>query len=135
MPARLFRGTGPDGCPINHDAAKRAAVAATLASIDSGLAEPLLDCVLINPSDGAPCLEAHTPVELEAELSLPGGHIFHGALAWPWAEHADEVGRWGVETTRPNVWICGSGARRGGGVSGIGGHNAAMALLAALASD
>jgi len=27
------------------------------------------------------------------------------------------------------VLICGAGARRGGGVSGIGGHNAAMAVL------
>ena len=27
------------------------------------------------------------------------------------------------------VLICGAGARRGGGVSGIGGHNAAMAIL------
>ena len=131
MPARLFRGAGPDGRPIDHDAAKSAAVAATLASIDAVLAEPLLDCVLTDPRTGAPCLEAHTPVELEAELGLPGGHIFHGDLAWPWAEQPDEVGRWGVETVRPSVWICGSGARRGGGVSGIGGHNAAMALLAA----
>ncbi|CLW81876.1 phytoene dehydrogenase [Mycobacterium tuberculosis] len=30
--------------------------------------------------------------------------------------------------------LCGSGARRGGAVSGIGGHNAAMAVLACLAS-
>jgi len=28
--------------------------------------------------------------------------------------------------------LCGSGARRGGAVSGIGGHNAAMAVLASL---
>jgi phytoene dehydrogenase-like protein len=25
--------------------------------------------------------------------------------------------------------VCGAGARRGGGVSGVGGHNAAMAVL------
>jgi phytoene dehydrogenase-like protein len=29
----------------------------------------------------------------------------------------------------PNLLLCGSGAQRGGGVSGIAGHNAAMALL------
>jgi phytoene dehydrogenase-like protein len=28
-----------------------------------------------------------------------------------------------------NLFVCGAGARRGGGVSGIGGHNAAMAVL------
>jgi phytoene dehydrogenase-like protein len=60
---------------------------------------------------------------------MPGGHIFHGDLAWPWAETDEEAGTWGVETDLPNVVICGSGARRGGGVSGIGGHNAAHAIL------
>jgi phytoene dehydrogenase-like protein len=76
-------------------------------------------------------LEAHTPVELEAELGLPGGHIFHRDLTWPFAETESEVGRWGTETPWPGVWLCGSGARRGGAVSGIPGHNAARALLAA----
>ena len=36
---------------------------------------------------------------------------------------------WGVETDRPNLFICGAGAIRGGGVSGIPGHNAAAAVL------
>ena len=72
-----------------------------------------------------------TPPELEAELGMPGGHIFHRDLAWPFAESDEEVGRWGVETDHPNVWLCGAGARRGGGVSGIPGHNAARAVLAA----
>jgi phytoene dehydrogenase-like protein len=122
MPARLFAE--------NPEAAKQQAVQATLASLDSVLAEPLADCLWRTP-DGAPCLQAHTPYELEADLGLPGGHIFHRDLAWPFAESDDEVGRWGVETTRPNVWICGAGAKRGGGVSGIAGHNAARAVLAA----
>ncbi|MCT2085685.1 NAD(P)/FAD-dependent oxidoreductase [Microbacterium enclense] len=37
--------------------------------------------------------------------------------------------RWGVETGHPRVLLCGSSARRGGAVSGIGGQNAAMAAL------
>ena len=120
MPARLFRA--------DHDAARDAAVAATLASINAVLAEPIEDCLLTGP-DGAPCLEAHTPVELEAELGLPGGHIFHRDLTWPFAETDGDVGRWGVETGRPDVLLCGAGARRGGAVSGIPGHNAARAVL------
>jgi phytoene dehydrogenase-like protein len=79
---------------------------------------------------GRPCLEARTPIELEAELALPGGNIFHRALSWPFAELPEQVGKWGVETARPNVWLCGAGAVRGGGVSGIPGHNSAMAILA-----
>jgi phytoene dehydrogenase-like protein len=113
MPARLFADAG----------AKERAVAATLRSLNSVLAEPIEECLL--------GLEALTPPELEAELGLPGGHIFHRDLAWPFAESDEDVGRWGVETAHPNVWLCGAGARRGGGVSGIAGHNAARAVLAA----
>ncbi|WP_180896813.1 hypothetical protein, partial [Mycobacterium tuberculosis] len=42
--------------------------------------------------------------------------------------------QWGVATDHERIMLCGSGARRGGAVSGIGGHNAAMAVLACLAS-
>jgi phytoene dehydrogenase-like protein len=120
MPARLFGG--------DHDTAKRAAVEAALASLNSVLAEPIEDC-LMKDSHGEPCLQALTPVEVERELGMPGGHIFHRDLSWPFAESGEEVGRWGVETEIPNLWLCGAGARRGGGVSGIPGHNAARAVL------
>jgi phytoene dehydrogenase-like protein len=122
MPARLFSGAPEER--------KREAVAATLRSVDSVLAEPLEEC-LWPDADGRPCLEALTPPELEVELGMPGGHIFHRDLAWPYAETDDEVGTWGVETAHANIWLCGAGARRGGGVSGIPGHNAAQAVLAA----
>lgn len=123
MPARLFGGQ-------DDEAAKRAAVAATLRSLNSVLAEPIEDC-LAYAADGEPCLEARTPVELQAELAMPGGHIFHRDLAWPFAEPGDEAGRWGVETDVANLWLCGAGARRGGGVSGVPGHNAACAVVEA----
>ncbi|WP_433361154.1 phytoene desaturase family protein [Streptosporangium sp. CA-115845] len=116
MPARLFRDD-PAG-------AREAALRATLASMNRVLAEPLEDCLLRAP-DGGLCLEAKTPVDLETEAGLPGGHIFHRDLSWPYGE----PGRWGVETDLERVLLCGAGARRGGGVSGIPGHNAAMALL------
>jgi phytoene dehydrogenase-like protein len=120
MPERLFRA--------NPAAAKAEAIASTLRSLDSVLAEPIEECLWQSPS-GEPCLEARTPVELEAELGLPGGNIFHRDLAWPFAEDEADVGTWGVETAHANVLLCGAGARRGGGVSGIPGHNAAMAVL------
>ncbi len=64
---------------------------------------------------------------------MPGGHIFHGPLSWPFldggAPRDTPAARWGVATDHPRVLLCGSGAVRGGGVSGIGGHNAAMAVL------
>ena len=120
LPTRLF-AADPDG-------ARERALAATLASLDSVLAEPVLDC-LWRDADGRPCVEARSPLDLEAELGLPGGNIFHRDLAWPFAETEAEVGTWGVETDDPRVLVCGAGARRGGGVSGVPGRNAAMAVL------
>jgi phytoene dehydrogenase-like protein len=120
LPARLFAA--------DNDGARERALQATLRSLDSVLAEPILDCVW-RDAEGRPCVEARTPLDIEAELGLPGGNIFHRDLAWPFAESDDEVGTWGVETDDPGLLICGAGARRGGGVSGIPGRNAAMAVL------
>ncbi|MGQ4615308.1 FAD-dependent oxidoreductase [Nocardia sp. R7R-8] len=112
--------------------AKDEFVKSTLAQLDSALAEPIADC-LATDGNGMPCLEAKTPTELEREVGLPGGHIFHRDLAFPYlpedADPADPAARWGVATGHRNVFLCGAGAIRGGGVSGIPGHNAAMAVL------
>jgi phytoene dehydrogenase-like protein len=120
LPARLFAA--------DNDRAREQALQATLSSLDSVLAEPILDCAW-RDADGRSCIEARTPLDLEAELGLPGGNIFHRDVAWPFAESDDEVGTWGVETDYPRLLVCGAGARRGGGVSGIPGRNAAMAVL------
>ncbi|SDD00075.1 phytoene desaturase family protein [Glycomyces harbinensis] len=123
-PARLFAG-GPDA---NGDAKARL-LAATIAQLDAYLDEPLADC-LAEDVNGDPCIEAKTPVDLEHDLRLPGGNIFHRDLSWPFRT-AEADGRWGVETAHANVLLCGAGAVRGGGVSGIPGRNAAMAVLEA----
>ncbi|WOP38982.1 NAD(P)/FAD-dependent oxidoreductase [Streptomyces sp. Li-HN-5-13] len=117
-PARLFAR--------DNDAVREELLKATLAQLDAHLAEPLADC-LATDADGLPCIEAKTPLDLERDLGLPGGNIFHRALSWPYAQEG--TGRWGVETRHPNVLLCGAGAVRGGGVSGVPGHNAAMAVL------
>lgn len=107
--------------------------AAVLASLNSVLAEPIED-VLLTDSHGQLCVETKTTVDLEDNLGLTAGNIFHGALQWPFAEDDDPLEtpaqRWGVATGHDRILLCGSGARRGGAVSGIGGHNAAMAVLA-----
>ncbi|MEV5548438.1 NAD(P)/FAD-dependent oxidoreductase [Streptomyces sp. NPDC052309] len=119
-PARLFAR--------DNDAVREELLASTLAQLDAHLAEPLADC-LATDADGRPCIEAKTPLDLERDLRLPGGNIFHRELSWP---HAQEgTGRWGVATGHANVLLCGAGAVRGGGVSGVPGHNAAMAVLEA----
>ncbi len=70
--------------------------------------------------------------DLESGLALPGGHIFLAPPSWPFADDASlstAAERCGVATEHERILLCGAGAVRGGGVSGIGGHNAAMAVL------
>lgn len=116
----------------NNDATRQRLQDAVLASLNSVLAEPVED-LLLTDADGRPCIETKTTRDLERALNMPGGNIFHGPLSWPFAEDDDPLDtpaeRWGVATRHPRILICGSGARRGGAVSGLGGHNAAMAVL------
>ncbi|MEV8213742.1 NAD(P)/FAD-dependent oxidoreductase [Leifsonia sp. NPDC077715] len=116
----------------NNDATRQRLQDAVLASLNSVLAEPIED-LLLTDADGRPCIETKTTRDLEQALNLPGGNIFHGPLSWPFAEDDDPLDtpaqRWGVATQHPRILLCGSGARRGGAVSGLGGHNAAMAVL------
>ena len=119
-PWRCFAGD-----PATHS---RTAAARCLAGLNRWLAEPLEDC-LARDAHGKPCVEIRNPVDLEQELGHYRGNIFHGALTFPFAESAETTGTWGVETEWTNVLLCGSGARRGGAVSGIPGHNAARKVL------
>lgn len=122
-PAALFRD--------NPDRARSQARDSALRSLQSGLGEPLEDCVA-RDTNGTECVEVMTPLDIEAELGMPGGHIFHTDLSWPWLEGEtpdSPASRWGVATAYPGVVLCGAGSIRGGAVSGLGGHNAAMAVL------
>ena len=116
----------------NNDATRERLQAAVLASLNSVLAEPI-EPLLLTDASGRPTIETKTTRDIEAALGMPGGHIFHGDLQWPWLEEDERprsaAARWGVETSHPRVLLCGSGARRGGAVSGIAGHNAAHAVL------
>lgn len=115
-------------------AAKATAVARAIASLDEHLVDPIESCVARDAA-GRPCIEAKIPQDVERDLAMPGGHIFHGDLDWPWAANRARLDtpaqQWGVQTGIDSVLLCGSGARRGGAVSGIAGHNAAQAVLAA----
>ncbi|WP_210502660.1 phytoene desaturase family protein [Nocardioides xinjiangensis] len=125
-PAGLF-----DADPSAREVATRRA----LASLDAVLTEPLADCVATD-AEGRPCIEVKVPQDVERDLAMPGGHIFHGDLEWPWAPNRSRLEtpaqQWGVQTAHDAVLLCGAGARRGGAVSGLGGHNAAQAVLAEL---
>ena len=91
------------------------------------LVDPIEECLAV-ATDGSLCIESKSPLDLEKELGLPRGNIFHKDLSMPFREDSEEPS-WGVETEFPNIFLCGAGAIRGGGVSGIPGHNAAAAIL------
>lgn len=119
----------------NPDAARDRLTQAVLESINSVLDEPIQD-LLLPDGNGRPCLETTTTKDLHDTLGMTGGNIFHGGLDWPFAADDEPLDtparRWGVATAHDRILLCGAGARRGGAVSGIGGHNAAMAVLASL---
>ena len=104
----------------DNDAAREAALQSALASLNDYLAEPIEDVIA--------AIEVKTPLDIEEAIALPLGNIFHKDLSMPFREDGTEES-WGVETDDPRIFICGAGAVRGGGVSGIPGHNAAMAIL------
>ncbi|OFI38759.1 hypothetical protein BIU82_17590 [Arthrobacter sp. SW1] len=120
----------------NNDSRRAELQAAVLASLNSVLAEAIEDLIL-KDANGKPCIETKTTLDLEHAINMTGGNIFHGSLSWPFLEddapRNTAAERWGVSTGNPRILVCGAGARRGGGVSGIGGHNAAMAVLEDLA--
>ena len=71
-----------------------------------------------------------SPPDLEREFGLVGGDIFHGSLsanqlfslrpAWGYADYWLPV---------KGLYLCGSGAHPGGGVSGAPGHNAVREII------
>ena len=108
----------------DNEGAKAAALKAALASLNQYLVEPLENVIA--------AIEVKSPLDIEGDVGLPRGNIFHKDLSFPFREDSQQT-RWGVETDDPRIFICGAGAIRGGGVSGIPGHNAAMAVLEASA--
>jgi phytoene dehydrogenase-like protein len=70
-----------------------------------------------------------SPLDLERRFGLVDGDIFHGQLsldqlysARPVLGHAD------YRMPVPNLYLCGSGAHPGGGVTGLPGRNAAVEI-------
>lgn len=74
--------------------------------------------------------EVLRPQDLETEIGLTGGHIFHGNMnlhssfiSRPFPELA------GYGSPIGNLYRCGAGTHPGGGVMGVGGKNCAEAVL------
>ncbi len=115
-----FRYQLPDG--RSWDDEREAAADAIIATVDAaapGFAKSVV------------ARQIHSPLDLERRFGLIGGDIFHGKMgidqlfsARPMLGHAD------YRMPLAGLYLCGSGAHPGGGVTGAPGHNAAQAILA-----
>ena len=71
-----------------------------------------------------------SPLDLEREFGLTGGDIFHGKLSLNQLFSARPIlGHGNYRMPLKGLYLCGSGAHPGGGVTGVPGHNAARELL------
>ena len=104
----------------DNSAARESALQSALSSLNHYLCEPIEDLIV--------GVEVKTPLDIQEDIGMPRGNIFHQDLHFPFREDGTQPS-WGVETDDPRIFICGAGAIRGGGVSGVPGHNAAMAVL------
>ncbi|MFK8052861.1 MAG: phytoene desaturase family protein [Woeseiaceae bacterium] len=74
--------------------------------------------------------QALTPEDLEQKLGLTGGDIFHGKLNTNQLFSArPTLGLAAYKMPLSGLYLCGSGAHPGGGVTGVPGHNAAREIL------
>jgi phytoene dehydrogenase-like protein len=120
MPWRLFEQ--------DHDERRQLVLDRYLEGLNRLCAEPFEDCIA-RTAAGELCLEVHTPQDLQAELDLDGGNIFHNQPSWFFAETEERAGQRGVETLWPRIYLAGSAAQRGGAISGIPGYHAARCVL------
>ena len=131
IPYRLFDlDSGPE-----LQTRRKALLSGYFDELNQFLAEPIEEC-LAEDANGNLCVEMKTPPDLERELALYRGNIFHAAPSWFFTESEDSVGAaeapvgtWGVSTAWDRIYRCGASARRGGGVSGIPGYSAARQIF------
>jgi phytoene dehydrogenase-like protein len=72
-----------------------------------------------------------TPADLEADLGLTGGHPLHGEPSLDqWFAWRPLLGYARYRMPLEGLYLCGSGAHPGGGVTGVPGRNAAREIVA-----
>jgi phytoene dehydrogenase-like protein len=115
-----FRYKLPDGRSWDDEREKAAdAVIATVDAHAPGFAKSVI------------ARQIHSPLDLERRFGLIGGDIFHGKMGSDQLFSARPmIGASNYRMPLPGLYLCGSGAHPGGGVTGAPGHNAAQAILA-----
>ena len=112
---------------LGYPAAVALMVGEANAAIDGAYAGGA-DEVVVNDSHGT--MFNLTPLDLEREFGLVGGDIFHGKLTLNQLFSARPVLGYGnYRMPLKGLYLCGSGAHPGGGVTGVPGHNAAREIV------
>jgi phytoene dehydrogenase-like protein len=71
-----------------------------------------------------------TPLDLERDLGITGGHPFHGEPALDqWFAWRPMLGLARYRLPLAGGYLCGAGSHPGGGVTGLPGRNAAREVL------
>ncbi len=115
-----FRYKLPDGRSWDDEREQAAdAVIATVDAVAPGFAKSVI------------ARQIHSPLDLERRFGLIGGDIFHGKMGIDQLFSARPMlGAADYRMPLAGLYLCGSGAHPGGGVTGAPGHNAAAAILA-----
>ncbi len=99
--------------------------------------EPAADLIIDAVTQYAPNFKASvlgrtvlSPLDLESRFGLTGGDIFHGTLTLDQLWSARPLlGHGAYRGPLAGLYMCGSGAHPGGGVTGAPGHNAAREII------
>lgn len=98
-----------------------------------GLGEQVLETLephIPNLRSAAVGVEVLTPADLESRYGLTGGHIHHGEMTLNQQYVLRPAPGWGrYRTPIEGLYLCGSGAHPGGGITGAPGYNGARAVL------
>ena len=112
-------------------------------SWDDGLREEVADRIVAKLAEYAPNIKGAviarqmlSPLDLERRFGLTGGNIFHGEMTPDQSFNLRPLAGWSdYRTPLAGLYLCGSGAFPGGGVTGIPGHNAAQVVIGELGAD
>jgi phytoene dehydrogenase-like protein len=133
IPSTLDDSLAPPGAHVASLFCQHFDPAADWASRKDEAVERIFDVVERFAPGFRASVVAHTalsPADLEREFGLVGGDIFHGQLtldqlwsARPMLGYAD------YRAPLKGLYLCGSGAHPGGGVTGLPGRNCAREVL------
>jgi phytoene dehydrogenase-like protein len=133
IPSTLDDSLAPQGAHVASLFCQHFAPEVDWAARKDGAVARIFDAIEAQAPGFRASVIAHTalsPADLERDFGLTGGDIFHGQLSLDqlWAARP-VLGHGDYRTPVRGLYLCGSGAHPGGGVTGAPGHNCAREVL------